>query len=154
MSPVELSHSRTFPTTVEAAFDLVLPMPLTQLFARRYVAIPPITRVDQDGTWGVLGQQRTIRTSDGGSMRETLTTLERPHRFGYEIDAITGPNKALVAGVRGMWTFAEAGTGVEITWAWSITPTRVGALLMPVFGRLWQGYARQGMEEIEKAVRA
>ncbi|MGZ4498151.1 MAG: SRPBCC family protein [Nocardioides sp.] len=149
---LEVSHTRTLPVPVERAFDGVLPLPLPQLFRRRYLAIPPIVRVAQDGEWGTVGQRRTIHTSDGGSMVETLTTLERPCEFGYELGTITGPNKALIRGVRGRWSFAEAGTGTAVTWSWTITPTRVGALLMPVFARLWQGYARQGMEEIERVL--
>ncbi|MGZ4450157.1 MAG: SRPBCC family protein, partial [Nocardioides sp.] len=70
---LEVSHTRTLPVPVERAFDGVLPLPLPQLFRRRYLAIPPIVRVEQDGEWGTVGQRRTIHTSDGGSMVETLT---------------------------------------------------------------------------------
>lgn len=151
MKPVQLSRSRTYPTTVERAFDLVLPTPLPQIFSRRYAAIPPIKDVrDQEGPWATVGQTRTIVLADRGTMREELTHLDRPRSFGYRISSVTGPMKPLVAGVEGRWSFAEAGTGVEVTWAWTLRPTRVGAPLMPVFGRLWQGYARQALEEIEK----
>ena len=45
---------------------------------------------------------RTIATTDGGSMLETLTSNERPHSFGYTISDVRGPMKPLVASVDGL----------------------------------------------------
>src|SRR6478609_924922 len=112
----ELQASRTYPVPVERAFDVLLPTPLTELFHRRYAALPPIREVrDQDGEWGTVGQTRTIVLADRGTMRETLTSVERPHSFGYRISDISGPMKPLAAAVDGLWTFEPAGTGVRIT---------------------------------------
>ena len=152
MSTRRLEKSRTFPVSVEHAYDTVLPAPLTDIFSRRYGVIAPIRAVDgQVGVWGTaVGQTRSIRLSDGGTMRETLTSLDRPHRFGYTISGITGPMKALVESADGTWSFDSAGTGVRITWAWDIHPTaQAGRVAMPLFARLWAGYARQAMDEIE-----
>lgn len=151
---VVLSYSRTFPIEVDEAFDQVLALDLALLFDRRYAAIPPIRAVrDQAGPWIAPGQTRTICLADGGTMREELTAVERPGRFTYAIDAITGPMKPLVASLDGVWTFEPAGTGVRITWAWTVRPAgRVGRLAMPVFRRMWQGYARHGFDNIETLV--
>ena len=149
---LELAQSRTYPVSVERAFDVVLPTPLPELFSRRYAALPPIREVrDQDGEWGTVGQTRTIMLADRGTMRETLVSVDRPRSFGYRISDIAGPMKPLAASVDGRWTFDEAGTGVRITWAWTLVPTSSAAgLLMPVFDRMWQGYARQALEQIER----
>ncbi len=152
MNSVRMEQSRTFPVTVERAYDVVLPAPLTDIFSRRYGLIAPIADVEgQQGVWGTaVGRTRTIRLSDGGTMLETLTVLDRPHRFGYTIANITGMMKALVVSVDGTWTFDPAGSGVRITWAWDVTPTaRAGRAAMPLFSKLWAGYARQAMEQIE-----
>ena len=121
---LELAQSRTYPVSVERAFDVVLPTPLPELFSRRYAALPPIREVrDQDGEWGTLGQTRTIVLADRGTMRETLTSVDRPHSFGYRISDITGPMKPLAASVDGLLdASSEAGTGVRITWAWTVRP--------------------------------
>jgi hypothetical protein len=152
MSSRHLEHSRTFPVSVEHAFDTVLVAPLTDIFSRRYRLIAPIAEVSgQDGSWGdTVGQTRTIRLSDGATMLETLTLLDRPHRFGYTISNVTGMLKPLVAGAAGTWAFDPAGTGVRITWAWDVTPTKFGRVAMPLFARLWAGSARQAMDQIEK----
>ena len=148
---VQFRYSRTFPADVERAFDDVLPYDLTKLFDRRYAAIPPIKSVrDQSGAWGTPGQTRTIVLADGGTMREELLEVSRAARFGYRITGITGPMKPLVASLDGVWAFEPAGTGVRITWSWTVQPAgRLGSLAMPVFRRMWQGYARKGFDNIE-----
>src|SRR5829696_1053654 len=141
---LHLSQSRAVPVAVAEAFDRVLPHPLPEIFRRRRVAIPPIREVrEQVGAWDEVGQSRTIVLADGGTMRETLTAVERPHRFAYEITDVRGPMKPLVIRIEGTWTFEPVGTGTRITWAWDLTPTGPGRLAMPLFARMWRGYARQ-----------
>ena len=150
MATLKLSQSRAVPVQVEEAFDRVLPHPLPEIFRRRSIAIPPIKEVrDQVGQWGAVGETRTIVTTDGGTLRETLTSVDRPGSFGYTITPLSGPMKPLIASAIGRWSFDSAGTGTRITWAWEITPTTVGRLLMPAFGAMWNDYARKALEQVE-----
>ncbi|MBZ5737768.1 SRPBCC family protein [Nocardioides mangrovi] len=151
---LEVAASRSYPVGVARAFDAVLPLPLPFLFSRRYAALPPIREVrDQDGEWGALGQTRTIVLADGGTMRETLTGLDRPASFGYRIDQVSGPMRPLASSIDGLWTFEKAGTGVRVTWSWTVHPSSSAtALLMPAFARMWRGYARQALELLEQAL--
>ncbi len=150
MATVTLSQSRAVPVPLDEAFDRVLPHPLPEIFRRRRLAIPPIREVrDQAGEWGTVGQTRTIATADGGTMLETLTSIDRPHSFGYTISDVRGPMKPLVASADGLWSFEAAGTGTRITWTWVLTPTAAGRVVMPAFGAMWRGYARQALEEVE-----
>ncbi len=146
-----LEASRAVPVEHEKALGLVLPAPLPQIFDRRYAAIAPIAEVrDQRGAWDAPGQTRTIVLGDGATMRETLTAVEAPASFSYKITPLSGPLKLLVGHVAGRWSFAPAGTGTRITWSWDVTPTsRPASLAMPVFGRMWKGYARQSLESLE-----
>jgi hypothetical protein len=149
---VEFVHSRTFPAGVKRAFDEVLPYELNRLFNQRYAAIPPIKAVrGQVGTWGTPGQTRTVHLSGGGTMREELREVSPPKRFGYHLSEITGPMKPLVSAIDGTWEFEKAGTGVRITWRWTVHPRgRVGAIAMPALGRMWQGTARQAFDNLER----
>src|SRR6478735_5996779 len=149
---LELSASRTYPVPVERAFDQLLPTPLPALFSRRYAALPPVREVrDQDGEWGTVGQTRTIVLADRGTMRETLLSVDRPRSFGYRISDVSGPMKPLASSIDGLWTLEEAGTGVRVTWAWTLHPASSAAgLLMPAFARMWRGYARQVLDELER----
>jgi hypothetical protein len=153
---VRVAESRAVPVSLEAAYAGTARVPLAELFVHRHLALPPVTRVDgQDGEWArEVGQTRTIRTSDGGSLHETLTVLDPPHRFAYRIDQIRGPMRPLVATLDGEWTFAVADSGptprTTITWSWELTPT--SPLTRPVValvGRMWHGYARHALATLE-----
>jgi hypothetical protein len=155
-TPVHAEASRSVPVPVEQTYDAVLTAPLPSIFSRRYGPLPPIREVrDQVGEWGAggVGQSRTIATADRGTMREELTVLEPPERFGYTLSRITGPMKPLVDHVEGMWAFAPAGTGTRITWTWTFHPANGAAgLVLPALARMWRGYARHGLEEIEESL--
>ena len=149
--PVTMSYSQSFAATPAEAFDKVLPVPLPELFNRRYGPIPPIRSVDGPvSVWGTVGQARTVRLSGGGSLREELTRVDRPTAFGYTITEVTGPMKPLAARIDGIWSFAADGTGTRITWQWLLYP-RSGfvAPVLPVFARIWRGYARQSFQRVE-----
>ena len=150
-SALHLARSRTYPAGTKRAFEALLPCDLTRLFDRRYAAIPPIKRVeDQGGRWGTPGQTRTVLLVGGGSMRERLVEVRASRLFSYHLDEVTGPMKPLVRSIDGAWEFERAGTGVRITWRWTVHPRgRAGALAMPLLARMWQGYARQALERIE-----
>jgi hypothetical protein len=150
---VHLSASHTVPLPREDAFDRVLVAPLEQVFARRFGPIPAIRRTDQQGAWGTLGQERTIEFTDPGSVRERLTVVERPHRFGYTLSDVVGPMKLLIAEVEGLWSFEPDGTGTRVTWSWTVHPAySVGRMAMPLFARAWQGYARRSLARLETLV--
>lgn len=148
--PIVVQQSRAIPVAPEAAFDRTLPMPLPALFRRWYGPIPPIKAIrDQTGDWRQAGQTRTIVLTGGGTMSETLTSVDPPHSFTYTISDVTGPMSPLIDYVEGAWIFDPAGTGARVTWRW--TMHRKSALTAPgllVFARLWQGYARQSLESL------
>lgn len=150
MLTFELSQSRTYPTGVERAFDVVLPAPLTSIFRRRYGLIPAIAEVEGPPAWGTVGQTRTIRLGDGVRLREELTDIDRGRSFGYHIDEVMAPLGLLVDSVDGRWTFDPSGTGVRVTWTWIVhARSRGAAMAEPVFRYFWTGYARQALEELE-----
>ena len=84
-------------------------------------------------------------------MHETLTPVDRPAGFGYELGRFTGPLKPLVARVEGTWTFEPAGTGIadHLDRGWCTRPPALAARGLPLLARRWRGYARLGFERIE-----
>jgi len=154
MQPISVEQSRTMPLAIEEAFDRLLVAPLPVVFAKRHVLLPPIKEVrDQSGEWGTVGQTRTIATSDGGTIREELTAIERPTLFGYRITEIRGPMKPLVASIDGAWRFAADGDGTKVTWAWTLHPTsKFTRPTVALIGRFWAGYAQKALAAGEQAV--
>lgn len=153
--PVSVEQSRAIPVGLRQAFDSTLAVPLTVIFCRRYAVLPPVKQVrGQIGTWGQVGQGRTVVTSDGGTMREVLTDVDAPHSFSYELSHITGPMRPLVETIEGRWEFVSKGTGTLITWRWTLHPRGFGAFLMPLIAKMWLGYARQALEQLSETLLA
>ena len=72
-----------------------------------------------------------------------------PVEVGDAYDRLpTGSLRPLVSHVDGRWAFAPEGTGVRVTWSWTLHPTSTyAARVLPLVGRMWQGYARQALEQ-------
>lgn len=149
---MHLQASRHYRFDAAEACDIVRPYPLPVLFAHRSLAIPPITDVtDQSGDWDAVGQTRTIHTADLGRMRETLTLAEQA-RFGYTLDQLHGPMKALIGRVDGMWSFTPETGGVRLTWTWDAHPTKLGHLMKPAFGAMWRRYADRALRHLDEVL--
>ncbi|NNG41210.1 SRPBCC family protein [Flexivirga sp. ID2601S] len=149
-SPLDVSASVLVPADPERAFRDVLVAPLPQLFAKRHLALPPIKEVrGQQGVWGTVGQTRTIVLADGGTMREELVSVESPTAFSYHIGDITGALRPLAGGVDGRWSFTPRGAETQVTWAWRVYPRMaLSSIALPVFGRMWQGYADKALAQV------
>jgi hypothetical protein len=144
--------SRVVAVEPTVAFDRLISAPLPQVFSRRYAAFPPIREVvDEPAEWGATGQTRTIVLADaGGRMRETLTSVERPHGFAYVLDELHGPLRPLLDTIEGAWSVVPEGTGARIGWTWTLYPKAPPArLTLSVIGRMWRGYADRALAEVE-----
>lgn len=148
--PVSVERARAIPVTPDEAFARTLPMPLPTLFRRWYGPIPPIKEIsDQHGDWNSVGETRTIALAGGGTMQEALTSVDPGRSFGYTISDITGPMSPLIDHIEGTWVFDPAGTGTRVTWRWILHPkSPLSAPALPVFARLWRGYAAQALESL------
>lgn len=146
-----MERSRTYPVSPSDAFDWLLPAPLPMIFSRRYAVLPPISSTQESGVWGTEGQTRKIFMAGGGFLTETLLTVRRPESFTYRLTEITGPTSLIANSIDGEWRFAPVGTGTRITWSWTVHPaSKVAERGMPLFEKMWQGYARAALEQVEK----
>ncbi len=148
--PIVVQQSRAIPVAPRDAFAKTMPVPLPALFNRWYGPIPPIKAVHgQTGDWSTVGQTRTVALVGGGGMRETLTRVDAPDAFGYTLSEVRGPMAALIDHVEGVWEFGAHGTGTLVTWRWTLHPkSALSAPALPVFARIWRGYAKQALETL------
>jgi Polyketide cyclase / dehydrase and lipid transport len=151
MAGYRVDASRIFAVEPTQAFDRLIAARLPEIFCRRYAAFPPVREVtDEPDRWGQVGQSRTIWLGDGGRLRETLTSVDRPNGFAYVLDDIHGRLRPFVRTVDGAWSVTSEGTGARIGWAWTFHPTASPArLTLNVLGRMWKGYAHGALAELE-----
>lgn len=149
-----LSESRHVPIGQADAFDRLIALPLPALFSRRHGPFPPIRETrEAPPVWGTVGQTRRIVLADGATTLETLTSVDRPRSFAYTLTELTGALALLVELVEGRWQVEETDAGSRITWSWTVHPRgRAGAAAMPLVGRFWRGYARKGLEQLERSL--
>jgi hypothetical protein len=149
---VEVEQSRAIPVTPEQAFRGIIEMNVPVVFRRRYGPIPPIRRVSgrDGGNWaGTVGQTRVLELGGGGSITETVVSVDEPRSWTYVITDIVGPLALLLTRIDGQFVFTPAGTGTKITWRYTMHPrSRLAQPALPAFGRVWRGYARQVLEEL------
>jgi hypothetical protein len=145
--PMVVEQSRVISVGQKEAFLGVLQMNVPTIFWRWYGPFPPINRVI--GDFQVVGDARTLKFAGGGSAREELVRLDSPNSFGYELSDIKGPLALLASGVQGEWTFEPVDSGTKATWRWTVHPrSALSTPMLPLFGRLWRGYADQSLKEL------
>ena len=144
--------SRLVAVEPTVAFERLMAARLPEVFSRSYAAFPAVREVTEqpDEDWGTVGQTRTIRLADGGSLRQIITSVDRPHSYAYVLDDIHGRLRPFVASVEGRWSITPKGTGGLVGWAWTLHPKATPArLTMNVIGRMWRGYADRALVELE-----
>ena len=152
--PLIAAADRTVPVTVQTrstlapadAFRLIVPIDLTLVFTG-WGPFPGISGTEnQTGPWDAAGRSRNPQFTDGTSARETLTEVDDPSSFAYEVTEFTNVLRHLVVGVRGEWTFAPDGSGTLIRWTYEFKPLPGrAAVLRWVVGPLWRNYMAAGV---------
>ena len=143
--------SRLVALEPSVAFDRLMTARPTDVFARSYAAFPAVREVTgEPEDWGTVGQTRTLRLADGGSLHQTITSVDRPHSYAYVLDDIHGRLRPFVRSVDGLWSITPKGDGADVGWAWTLHPKASPArLTMNVIGRMWRGYADRALVELE-----
>lgn len=151
MSGYRVEVSRLIAVEQMVAFDGLMGARLPDLFSRSYAAFPPVQEVtDEPADWGGVGQTRTILLADGGRLRETLTSVDRPHGYAYLLDDLHGRLRPFLHTIDGAWSITMEGSGSRVGWAWTMYPRATPArLTLNVIGRMWRGYADRALEQLE-----
>jgi hypothetical protein len=114
---------RDLGVSVERVFDVVVAEDVLPLVLHRWGPIPAVTGTrDLTGPWDTPGSERTVLLGDGNTAHETVLVWDRPHRFEYRVDSISGPFGRFVDHAIGTWVFAPTATGSSFRWTYAFTP--------------------------------
>lgn len=68
------------------------------------------------------GQARILEPAGGGSVRETVISVDEPHSWACVITDFRGPLAALLTKIDGVFLFSPAGIGTRITLFYNMFP--------------------------------
>jgi hypothetical protein len=119
-------------------------------FYPKFRVVPATIGVEgQTGAWDAIGQTRTLRLSDGSSVRETTTDVDRPGFFAYELTEFTKVFGTIVDHARAEWRFESVAGGTLITWTYTFfgKPGR-GWIVALIVNLVWVADMRRVMPEL------
>jgi len=132
------------PADPARTFDVLTPSDPARFYPR-FRVIPAVVSVSgQTGAWDAAGQTRTLHLSDGSSVLETTTDVERPGFFAYELTDFTKVFGPLVHHARAKWRFEPAEGGTRITWSYTFFGRRGRGWIVALIVRAaWAAYMRR-----------
>lgn len=134
---------RTAAVEVETLFDVVVAEDVLPHVLHRWGPIPAVVGTQAlTGPWSRTGSERTVLLSDGNTARERVLVWERPARFEYQLDSLTGRFGRLFDHAFGSWTFAATGDGrSRLRWTYTFyVPGVLAAGVMQIVA--WSAWAR------------
>ncbi len=136
-------------TKLQWTWDVLTPIDPARFYPK-YGPLPAVQAVrDQTGPWSVVGQSRTLHLSDGSTVTETITDIEQPSYFAYELTAFTRLFGRLVDHANAEWSFEEKPNGTLVTWTYTFHPRkRWGWAVSAIVRLFWDPYMRQVLPEI------
>ena len=82
--------------------------------------LPAVVEVrNQTGDWDAVGQTRQLMLSDGGSVIEHTTNVDRLEFFAYNLSDFQKVFGVMVESARAEWTFTSAPNGTLIRWRYT-----------------------------------
>ncbi len=104
--------------------------------------LPAVVEVrDQTGDWDRVGQTRQLMLSDGGSVIEQTTNVDRLEFFAYNLTDFQKIFGVMVESARAEWTFTQAPNGTLIRWRYTFhSKPGFGLPLAAIIKFLWGPY--------------
>jgi len=126
------SATREVVTTAPLDLAWAVGTPLTPVgFYPAWGPLPAVLDVHgQTGDWDAVGQTRRLELSGGGAVRETLTRVDRPSLFVYELTDFRGPLRRLVSGGTAEWRYMPDRLGTRIRWRYTFRAKRGAGLVV------------------------
>lgn len=104
---------------------------LAKYFTGYAPLIPGIREASFDhGAKPAPGALRTVKLTDGTTIKERVLEFEAPRVHGYDMAEMNALQRLICTNMVSRWTFAPEGEGTRVVWSYAIHPK--GALMGPV----------------------
>lgn len=120
---------QTMPCAPDAVFALMVDPDRFPSMFEGYGPIPAIRSVTLDTPLAV-GATRRIHNTDGTTLTEQVTVLDRPVRHAYTLGGFRPPFSWLVTRGESDWTLSAQASGTHVRWIYDFTLT--SALVYPL----------------------
>lgn len=150
MRPIRVTQSTETSAAVSDVFALASGARLP-VFIRPAGPLPGVARIEGVADWARPGETRRLLLTDGSSLNEELTAIDRDRSFAYRAMGFSGPFGALVREGRGEWVFSQSPGGVGVVWSYAFTPRGplAAPLLELIVRLLWPGYMRAALARLK-----
>lgn len=154
---IELEASVVVPRKVDDVFAAAAGDTdnLAKFFTGYAPLIPGIAAASIDGGGAPReGALRTVKLTDGTTIRERVTRFEAPRAHGYEMAAMNPLQRLFCTNMISLWTFADEGGATRVVWHYSIVEK--GALTWPLawfVSRFFQRAMQRCLDNLARAVR-
>ncbi|MDP9027464.1 MAG: SRPBCC family protein [Actinomycetota bacterium] len=134
------------PADPEHTFDILTPSDPARFYPKFRVVPATVSVEGQTGAWDAVGQTRRLHLSDGSSVRETTTDVDRPGFFAYELTEFTKVFGPIIDHARAEWRFEAVDGGTLITWTYTFfgKPGRRWIVSL-IVSLVWAAYMRKVM---------
>jgi len=149
MSKARATVEMVADTSLEWTWEVLTPIDPSRFYPK-FGPIPATVAVrEQTGPWNVVGQSRKLILGDGGHVVETITDVDEPNFFAYELTDFQKLFKLLVDHARAEWTFTEVEDGTLVSWSYEFfAKPRCGWAVKLIVARAWEPYMRSVLPEI------
>jgi uncharacterized protein YndB with AHSA1/START domain len=135
----------TVPRPIEAVYDHATNAAAHSKFLLPAGIIPGVTGVEDLGS-----SRRRVSLSDGSTIDEEVTVLDRPRRCVYHwVTKPKAPFGWLIETGEAEWTFEASGSGTEVRWryAFTLTSPLAAPLALPIIP-LFRRWMQKGLERL------
>lgn len=134
---------QTMPCAPDAVFALMVDPDRFPSMFEGYGPIPAIRSVTLDTPLAV-GATRRIHNTDGTTLTEQVTALDRPVRHAYTLGGFRPPFSWLVTRGESDWTLSAQASGTHVRWIYDFTLT--SALVYPLAAVLLKFFMGRAMQ--------
>ncbi len=154
---IEVEAKVVVPRKVEEVFDEAAGKVenLSKYFTGYAPLIPAITAASIDGGGPAReGALRTVKLSDGTTIRERITRFEAPRVHGYDMAEMNPLQRLICTNMVSEWRFSDEGGATRVVWRYSILPK--GPLTWPLawaVSRLFERAMQRCLDNVARDLR-